>query len=159
MKWEFKYSLLPVMIIGRNEQQPSEQTAMEVGLSSSFTDFVGDGSVDLRGRSVRRAQTGRWKASIFIIGVETAERLAYAGILSNMVTYLTDVLHESTASAAKNVNAWSGVASMLPFVGAFVADSYFGRYRTIAVSSVIYLLVSISFSLKVILYTYPEGFE
>lgn len=53
--------------------------------------------------------------------METAERLAYAGILSNMVTYLTDVLNESTATAAKNVNAWSGVASMLPFVGAFVA--------------------------------------
>eukprot|EP00253_Pinus_taeda_P000248 PITA_00248 len=140
MKWAFKYTLLPLMIVGRDQQQLSEQTAMEEDLSSSFTGIVGDGSVDLRGRSVRRAHTGRWKASLFIIGVETAERLAYAGILSNMVTYLTDVLNESTATAAKNVNAWSGVASMLPFVGAFVADTYFGRYRTITASSVIYLL-------------------
>ena len=80
----------------------------------------------------------------FFTGVEIAERLAYAGILSNLVTYLTAVLHESTAVAAKNVNVWTGV-SMLPFIGAFVADSYVGRYWTIVGSSVIYLLVSIFF--------------
>ena len=75
--------------------------------------------------------------------MEIAERLAYAGILANLVIYLTDVKHESTAAAATNVNVWNGVASMLPFVGAFVADSYLGRYWTITLSSVIYLMVSI----------------
>ena len=60
-------------------------------------------------------------------GVEIVERLAYVGILSNLVTYLTVVLHESIAVAAKNVNVWTGV-SMLPFIRAFIADSYVGRY-------------------------------
>lgn len=69
MKWAFKYALLAVMIVGRDQQQLSEQTAMEEDLSSSFTGIVGDGSVDLRGCSVRRAHTGRWKASLFIIGI------------------------------------------------------------------------------------------
>jgi len=105
--------------------------------------FVGDGSVDIHGCSVKRAHIGRWKASLFIIGVEIAERLAYAGILANLVIYLTDVTHDSTAAAATNVKVWKGVASMLPFVGAFVADSYLGRYWTITLSSVIYLMVSI----------------
>jgi len=81
--------------------------------------------------------------SIFFTGVEIAERLAYAGILANLVIYLTDVTHDSTAATATNVNVWNGVASMLPFVGAFVADSYLGRYWTITLSSVIYLMVSI----------------
>lgn len=75
--------------------------------------------------------------------MEIAERLAYAGILANLVIYLTDVTHDSTAAAATNVNVWNCVASMLPFVGAFVADSYLGRYWTITLSSVIYLMVSI----------------
>nr|AQX43144.1 NPF family transporter [Pinus pinaster] len=114
--------------------------------------FVADESVDLHRRSIKRAHTGRWKASLFIIGVEIAERLAYAGILANLVIYLTDVKHESTAAAAKNVNVWNGVASMLPFVGAFVADSYLGRYWTITLSSVVYLmgliLVTLSASLR-----------
>lgn len=33
--------------------------------------FVGDGSVDIHGRSVKRAHTGRWKASLFIIGMNS----------------------------------------------------------------------------------------
>ena len=78
------------------------------------------------------------------IGVEIAKRLSYAGILSNLVTYLTAVLHKSIGVAAKNVNVWTSV-SMLPFIGAFVADSYVGRYWTIFRSSVIYFLVSIFF--------------
>ncbi|XP_057826825.2 protein NRT1/ PTR FAMILY 5.10 isoform X2 [Cryptomeria japonica] len=89
-------------------------------------EFVKDGSVDLHGHSVIRSHTGTWKASLLIIGVEIGERFAYAGILSNLVTYLTTVLNESTASAASSVNIWSGVAFMLPFLGAFVADSYLG---------------------------------
>jgi peptide/histidine transporter 3/4 len=88
--------------------------------------------------------------------VEIAERLAYAGILSNLITYLTEVLHESTATAAKNVNVWSGVSTMLPFVGAFVADSYLGRFWTIALSSVVYLLVSISFSFSKCFYKHIQ---
>ena len=155
---------------------------MEGHYSTSSSGFV-DGSVDPHGRSVSRAHTGGWKASLLILGmnsiqfnsillriqfsiwcticcvwwtyfitfffagVEIAERFAYTGIRSNLVTYLTDVLHQSTATAAKNVNDWSGVASMLPFLGAFVADSYLGRYWTITASSVIYLLVSIYFLL------------
>ncbi|XP_057826861.2 protein NRT1/ PTR FAMILY 5.10 [Cryptomeria japonica] len=115
-------------------------------------EFVKDGSVDLHGHSVIRARTGTLKASPFIIGVEIAERFAHAGIQSNLITYLTNVLHESTASAASNVNIWSGVQSMLPFLGAFVADSYLGRYWTIIVCSLVYLLglilVTLSASLR-----------
>ena len=93
---------------------------------------------------------------IFFTGVEIAERFAHAGILANLVIYLTDVMDESTATAAKNVNIWTGVSSMLPFLGAFVADSYLGRYWTIALSSVIYMLVSIFFSFSKCFYKHIQ---
>ncbi|XP_043708332.1 protein NRT1/ PTR FAMILY 5.10-like isoform X2 [Telopea speciosissima] len=99
-----------------------------------------EGAVDHKGRPAIRSKTGRWRSAALIIGVEIAERFSYYGIGGNLITYLTGPLQQSTVTAAVNVNTWSGVASMLPLLGAFVADAYIGRYRTILFASLLYVL-------------------
>ncbi|PRQ20392.1 putative proton-dependent oligopeptide transporter family, major facilitator superfamily [Rosa chinensis] len=103
-------------------------------------DDVVEGAVDCNGHPVRRSSSGGWRSASFIIWVEVAERVAYYGISSNLISFLTGPMGQSTATAAKNVNIWSGTASLLPLLGAFVADSFLGRYRTIIAASLLYIM-------------------
>ncbi|XP_074304789.1 protein NRT1/ PTR FAMILY 5.10-like isoform X1 [Silene latifolia] len=97
-------------------------------------------TVDYKHNPAVRSKTGRWRSAGFIIGVEMAERIAYYGILCNLITFLTEELRQSTATAAANVNAWAGVASLLPICGAVIADSYLGKHCTIISASLVYIL-------------------
>jgi peptide/histidine transporter 3/4 len=60
--------------------------------------------------------------------------VAYYGISYNLVTYLTGVLGQSNVAAARNVSTWQATCFLMPLAGAVVADSYWGRYRTMVVS-------------------------
>jgi dipeptide/tripeptide permease len=72
---------------------------------------------------------------------EVAERLAFFGIAVNMVAYLVFEMHQSLPNAATHVTDWIGAAYVLTLFGAFCADAYLGRFRTIVVFSCIYTVV------------------
>ncbi|KAI4382486.1 hypothetical protein MLD38_008444 [Melastoma candidum] len=110
--------------------------------------YTGDGSVDLKGNPVLKSNTGNWKACPFILGTECCERLAYYGIATNLVSYLTNKMHEGNVSAARNVTTWQGTCYLTPLIGAVLADAYWGRYWTIAVFSTIYFFGMCALSLS-----------
>ncbi|WCJ28372.1 Major facilitator superfamily protein [Euphorbia peplus] len=102
--------------------------------------WVYDSSVDFHGDIPLRSSTGVWKASLFIIAIEFAERLSYFGIATSLIIYMTKEMHQDLKTAARSVNYWSGVTTLMPLFGGFVADAYLGRFYTVFVSSIIYLL-------------------
>uniref|UniRef100_A0A0E0CUY3 Major facilitator superfamily (MFS) profile domain-containing protein n=1 Tax=Oryza meridionalis TaxID=40149 RepID=A0A0E0CUY3_9ORYZ len=114
--------------------------AMENGEGKGGGEYTQDGSVDLRGNPVLRSKRGGWTACSFIVVYELFERMAYYGIASNLVIYLTDKLHQGTVEASNNVTNWSGAVFIMPLLGAYAADAYLGRYWTFVAGSAIYFL-------------------
>lgn len=63
------------------------------------------------------------------------------GVATNLVVYLQTVIHGSNASNAANVTTWYGASYFVPIVGAVIADAYLGKYKTVLLSLILYLIV------------------
>ncbi|OEL37572.1 Protein NRT1/ PTR FAMILY 5.10 [Dichanthelium oligosanthes] len=123
---------------------PPPEAAAAAAKQQQDSDSPLAGVSDYRGRPVCRRNSGGWRSAFFVVGmcvaVEIAGSFAYFGISANLITYLTGPLGQSNASAAASVNAWSGTASLMPLLGAFLADAYLGRYTSIILACTLYVL-------------------
>ncbi|KAG6634289.1 hypothetical protein I3843_12G106700 [Carya illinoinensis] len=88
---------------------------------------------DYKGRPVERSKTGGWIAAAMILGGEAMERLTTLGIAVNLVTYLTGTMHLGNATSANTVTNFLGTSFILCLLGGFIADTFLGRYLTIAI--------------------------
>ncbi|CAA7039769.1 unnamed protein product [Microthlaspi erraticum] len=75
-----------------------------------------------------------------ILASQALEKLAYYGLVPNMILYLTAEYGMGTAEAANIIFLWSAATNFFPLVGAFIADSYTGRFPLIGFGSFISLL-------------------
>ncbi|XP_071908790.1 protein NRT1/ PTR FAMILY 1.2-like isoform X2 [Coffea arabica] len=76
----------------------------------------------------------------FIIANEAFERVASVGLHINMILYLTGEYHFDNATGASILFWWAAISNFLPTFGAFLSDSYLGRFRVIALGTVVSLL-------------------
>ncbi|XP_019181094.1 PREDICTED: protein NRT1/ PTR FAMILY 3.1 [Ipomoea nil] len=76
----------------------------------------------------------------FIFANEVCEKLAVVGFAANMIIYLTTQLHLPLTKAANTLTNFGGTASLTPLLGAFLADTFAGRFWTITIASIIYQL-------------------
>jgi proton-dependent oligopeptide transporter, POT family len=77
----------------------------------------------------------------FIVGNEACERLSYYGVVAILTQYATGLYGggvEAGIEAKALVHNWKSLTYLLPLVGAFIADRYWGRYRTILWISLAY---------------------
>ncbi|KAG7608891.1 MFS transporter superfamily [Arabidopsis suecica] len=75
----------------------------------------------------------------FILASQALEKLAYFGLVPNMILFLTVEYGMGTAEAANILFLWSAATNFFPLVGAFIADSYTGRFPLIGFGSSISL--------------------
>uniref|UniRef100_A0A5B6YFT0 Uncharacterized protein n=1 Tax=Davidia involucrata TaxID=16924 RepID=A0A5B6YFT0_DAVIN len=76
------------------------------------------------------------KAMPFIIGNETFEKLGTLGTSANLLVYLTTVFNMKTITATNLINIFNGTCNFGTLLGAFLSDSYFGRYKTLGFASI-----------------------
>ncbi|XP_061336538.1 protein NRT1/ PTR FAMILY 1.2-like [Gastrolobium bilobum] len=88
---------------------------------------------------------GGFRTLPFIIANQAFEKMASFGILPNMILYLTRDYGMEAAEATNVILFWSAATNFTPVVGAFIADSYAGRYPTIAFGSVVSFLGTLLF--------------
>ncbi|TVU08730.1 hypothetical protein EJB05_42142 [Eragrostis curvula] len=118
-----------------------------------ISQYSSDGALDINKQPALKKATGNWRACFLILGAEFSECLAFYGISKNLATYLTTVLHESNVDAARNVSTWGGSCFFTPHIGAFLADTYWGKYwtgmLTLTVSASLPMLMGSSYNIGI----------
>ncbi|XP_035204738.1 peptide transporter family 2-like isoform X1 [Stegodyphus dumicola] len=96
------------------------------------------------GHSCKQQEEGTEKkkyprAVFFIIGNEFCERFCYYGLRTILTIYLTQRLLYSGNHATVLFHLFAMLAYFSPVLGAIIADSWLGKFRTILYISILYL--------------------
>ncbi|XP_009774738.1 protein NRT1/ PTR FAMILY 1.1-like [Nicotiana sylvestris] len=89
---------------------------------------------------VSNGKKGGLKTMPFIIANEALERLASVGLSANMIMYLKNEYHLTNARGQITLLWWGAISNFTPIFGAFLSDSYLGRYYVIALGTFISFL-------------------
>lgn len=77
---------------------------------------------------------------VFILILECCERLAYFTVQTNLVVYFQRELKYESSLASMYTAVFGSLVYITPLIGAFIADTYLGRYQTILRFSIIYFI-------------------
>lgn len=67
--------------------------------------------------------------------------MASTGLNANMILYLINEYHMANVRGTSALFIWNAVSNFMPILGAFLSDSYLGRFRVIALGTVVTLIV------------------
>ncbi|KAK8543337.1 hypothetical protein V6N12_015892 [Hibiscus sabdariffa] len=124
------------------EAEISGSRQVEAEISSSrkveaenINENITDGENKLKSK-----KKGGWKLAILLLVNQGLATLAFFGLGVNLVLFLTRVLGHDNANAARSVSTWTGTVYLCSLIGAFLSDSYWGRYLTCAIFQLIIVL-------------------
>lgn len=88
------------------------------------------------------------KAVFFIIGNEFCERFSYYGMRTILTLFLINVLMFEEHSAKSVYHGFVMACYFTPVLGAMIADSYLGKFRTIFYISIVYAIGNITLAVS-----------
>ncbi|XP_069951173.1 peptide transporter family 1-like [Cherax quadricarinatus] len=92
----------------------------------------------------------------FIIGTEFCERFSYYGMKAILTLYLHNELRYSEDDSTVIYHVWSMLCYFTPILGAIIADTFLGRFRTIFYISIVYVLGNAVLSVSAVPPVFPE---
>ncbi|KAL1539592.1 protein NRT1/ PTR FAMILY 7.1 [Salvia divinorum] len=107
-----------------NQPQGSE-------VDNIILEVAGENNEDIRIKK-KGLMSRSWTSAFLLLANQALTTLAFFGVGVNLVLFLTRVMEQSNATAANNVSIWTGTVYLCSLVGAFLSDSYWGRYVTCA---------------------------
>ncbi|KAL0319269.1 UNVERIFIED_CONTAM: protein NRT1/ PTR FAMILY 1.2 [Sesamum angustifolium] len=105
----------------------------------NFPSHEDGNGVDQQEQAPRKAKGGLVTMP-FIIANEAFEKVASYGLQPNMIFYLMNEYKMGVTGATNLIFYWSAATNFMPLVGAFLADSFLGRFLTIGFGSIASLL-------------------
>ncbi|XP_054807265.1 protein NRT1/ PTR FAMILY 2.8-like isoform X2 [Prosopis cineraria] len=93
----------------------------------------------------RRA--GGWRSVKYILANESFEKLASMSLMSNITLYLRTKYNMNNIAVVNVVQIWSGSSNMASIAGAFITDTYLGRFRALLYGSIASLLGMLTITL------------
>ena len=109
--------------------------------------------------------TGMPKGIPFIIANEAAERFSFYGMKAALAIFLANYLgalggaNLSESQATSYVSYFNGAVYLTPLFGALIADTFFGKYRTIITLSIVYCLGHLSLAFMGAAAPFNSGFS
>ncbi|KAL5747371.1 hypothetical protein ACOSP7_024369 [Xanthoceras sorbifolium] len=97
-------------------------------------------SVDQDPPAPSAREPGGWRAVKYILGNESFEKLASMSLVGNLTLYLQSKYNIGGVVVVNIVSIWSGSSNIASLAGAFISDTYLGRFRTLLFGSVASLL-------------------
>ncbi|XP_076923286.1 protein NRT1/ PTR FAMILY 7.1-like [Bidens hawaiensis] len=94
-----------------------------------------------------KRKIGGWAPAFLLLANQALATFAFFGVGVNLVLFLTRVMDQGNADAANMVSKWTGTVYLCSLLGAFLSDSYWGRYLTCMFFQVILVMGLVLLSL------------
>ncbi|XP_064091461.1 solute carrier family 15 member 2-like isoform X2 [Macrobrachium nipponense] len=144
---------LHVGVCGEDDDEEEEEEELFCRESSKLLD---GGEKTYRDPESTEEKIPYPKSVFFIIGNELCERFSYYGMKTILTLYLKYQLLFSEDSSTVIYHVWAMMCYFTPLLGAIIADTVLGRFRTIFYISIIYVLGNAVLSLSAITPFFPS---